>query len=117
MRISDWSSDVCSSDLEGLKDRLQSCRRAIRNAGTQVAGAVAVVGEVEPSRPTRLGVFALDLLALLVVVRRWVDDLQDLVAQDAQLFGVAVLTGLHEAFFGFGADMEGHVVEIGRAHV
>src|SRR3546814_3660902 len=38
MRISDWSSDVCSSDLQGVRFGLRRQRRRQRDGGRGVAG-------------------------------------------------------------------------------
>src|SRR3546814_8369530 len=38
MRISDWSSDVCSSDLEGACQRCLGARRRDRRAGGDAVG-------------------------------------------------------------------------------
>src|SRR3546814_4163459 len=43
MRISDWSSDVCSSDLISLSLNLKTANRAIRAAGGGNRGAAAVL--------------------------------------------------------------------------
>src|SRR3546814_14194620 len=58
MRISDWSSDVCSSDLAGICGSLRPRRNKPRR-GVAIAGAAA-------------GSFALGALALglLVIARR-----------------------------------------------
>src|SRR3546814_7335002 len=38
MRISDWSSDVCSSDLHGWSDRLHHCSDCCRLVSLQADG-------------------------------------------------------------------------------
>src|SRR3546814_12382900 len=64
MRISDWSSDVCSSDLQ--RDRHRECPAADRRAGPRHRGAVlrgtglgrpALAGQLRLHRgaPERLG--------------------------------------------------------------
>src|SRR3546814_16564754 len=40
MRISDWSSDVCSSDLHHAAARRHQRRRALRDGGEGVAGDI-----------------------------------------------------------------------------
>src|SRR3546814_5674410 len=47
MRISDWSSDVCSSDLLGHRVR-ESIQRARRNCRRRRRSYLADVGEYEP---------------------------------------------------------------------
>src|SRR3546814_6370570 len=41
MRISDWSSDVCSSDLDGDRDRQVGCRFVRVQRGEQAGTAAA----------------------------------------------------------------------------
>src|SRR3546814_8640258 len=50
MRISDWSSDVCSSDLRGL---LQQDRRG-RRLGDESEGAIRIRGDHARNRKARL---------------------------------------------------------------
>src|SRR3546814_1591789 len=50
MRISDWSSDVCSSDLRGL---LQQDRRG-RRLGDESEGAILIRGDHARNRKARL---------------------------------------------------------------
>src|SRR3546814_7741490 len=55
MRISDWSSDVCSSDLEhthagrvlALRDLVTPARAPKRDEGSRVVDTAAIVGDVE----------------------------------------------------------------------
>src|SRR3546814_20305841 len=68
MRISDWSSDVCSSDLlhfDNLADRLRlvgctfimGLRDAVADPIAKIARPpVATLPVIEPARPDRLGV-------------------------------------------------------------
>src|SRR3546814_13077863 len=99
MRISDWSSDVCSSDLDGLKavENAQVMRRALAYAKT--FGLLIVQHPEEPSLAggamnggelaTRLGLPGLPRLAEVMMIER---DLRlveipggrDHVAQDRQ---------------------------------
>src|SRR3546814_3504922 len=87
MRISDWSSDVCSSDLR-VGDRAGAAivlqhlvRPGIREAGEQVGGAVAEIGdemavELDQERGATLGdqvagaAQGVDLVALDVDLRQ-----------------------------------------------
>src|SRR3546814_4077691 len=63
MRISDWSSDVCSSDLIGLGPRGQPVQRAVELLRTTVAhelhhsfgGAALQRGDVLRSEERRVG--------------------------------------------------------------
>src|SRR3546814_12758512 len=48
MRISDWSSDVCSSDLDGKR-----CRAATRRAGLSRLAALAIENRRGRERCTR----------------------------------------------------------------
>src|SRR3546814_1343021 len=53
MRISDWSSDVCSSDLEQVAHAIRfEPQRAIQRAGRHV---LEIVGAVVPGRAVHLG--------------------------------------------------------------
>src|SRR3546814_16730921 len=52
MRISDWSSDVCSSDLDYAHHPVEI--RAVLSAAREGVGAGRVVGVVQPHRFTRL---------------------------------------------------------------
>src|SRR3546814_8588430 len=47
MRISDWSSDVCSSDLDKAASQIARIRRLERRVGTALAGAVRRVEILE----------------------------------------------------------------------
>src|SRR3546814_645853 len=51
LRISDWSSDVCSSDLEGLYDRGHVLRRdadtTVRNLDVQEIMTIAPGGDID----------------------------------------------------------------------
>src|SRR3546814_4950845 len=47
MRISDWSSDVCSSDLQGPRPRAPGGRE---QAGRRLEGGVVLVHQGEPRR-------------------------------------------------------------------
>src|SRR3546814_1672453 len=49
MRISDWSSDVCSSDLPTLRDRawVEQQWEAARTKAVDARGAVLVLDEVQ----------------------------------------------------------------------
>src|SRR3546814_18124662 len=62
MRISDWSSDVCSSDLVARMDREEPLRRFDRGR----IFAVHIIGkrahQLRAARPGRIGVLALDLV-------------------------------------------------------
>src|SRR3546814_8647361 len=84
MRISDWSSDVCSSELRTLYDgRLQRYKEVSAAAGI-TASNVSVVDEaavpINPSSPDLLLNLALALLAGVVIaggavfVREQLDD-------------------------------------------
>src|SRR3546814_4296626 len=65
MRISDWSSDVCSSDLEAPEHRRH--RRAFvgRHRGQRLDGAVPAVGQ-DHAAQARHGHFVTVALAVLV---------------------------------------------------
>src|SRR3546814_9420363 len=53
MRISDWSSDVCSSDLHGGHDLLErDAGHAFPDIGHQVARVVGDVQKVDPRAET-----------------------------------------------------------------
>src|SRR3546814_7300707 len=62
MRISDWSSDVCSSDLVARMDREEPLRRFDRGR----IFAVHIIGkrahQLRAARPGRIGVLAFDLV-------------------------------------------------------
>src|SRR3546814_20328851 len=47
MRISDWSSDVCSSDLDKAASQIARIRRLERRVGKALAGAVRRVEILE----------------------------------------------------------------------
>src|SRR3546814_20298357 len=53
MRISDWSSDVCSSDLalQSLNEHIHARRAAVDTDGFHEAEHRAVVGELEKPAP------------------------------------------------------------------
>src|SRR3546814_3943549 len=84
MRISDWSSDVCSSDLRTLYDGLLQRYKEVSAAAGITASNVSVVDEaavpIDPSSPDLLLNLALALLAGVVIaggavfVREQLDD-------------------------------------------
>src|SRR3546814_10328626 len=52
MRISDWSSDVCSSDLEAVRDGKASAMISAGNTGATMASALLRMGRIKGvSRP------------------------------------------------------------------
>src|SRR3546814_15067711 len=57
MRISDWSSDVCSSDLMGMRD--VRALALIPAAGSLLCAASYVVMFTLPGAATSLGIFAI----------------------------------------------------------
>src|SRR3546814_7849495 len=57
MRISDWSSDVCSSDLEWKSGRAENARAA--GAGRQRMGSRSLIGRSAPSFPIPYSPFPL----------------------------------------------------------
>src|SRR3546814_15318477 len=57
MRISDWSSDVCSSDLAADQDRMAALEFG-RNAGARLQGSEVLAGNhpnVDAGPPKRIG--------------------------------------------------------------
>src|SRR3546814_7245775 len=48
MRISDWSSDVCSSDLEALRS---SASNAVKSSAERISGLCRLLRIVEPGLP------------------------------------------------------------------
>src|SRR3546814_17839530 len=66
MRISDWSSDVCSSDLAA----------AVARSAPAMIGAVLIAARVAPLRPLALFAFllveALKIVPVAVIFRRMV---------------------------------------------
>src|SRR3546814_6868525 len=89
MRISDWSSDVCSSDLEiarrfDLRHRLAQPQAGGVDVGDGVAGHALLPGRGEEDRRTVRGA---KVVALAVPRRRVVDleeELQQLAVADAR---------------------------------
>src|SRR3546814_7567427 len=55
MRISDWSSDVCSSDLEGIKESNLDIRQCIERGEVTVEPADSEVVEQEADTHAALG--------------------------------------------------------------
>src|SRR3546814_8210864 len=55
MRISDWSSDVCSSDLHGSAPWYQACCNTPRKAGSSIARPVPIATQVSGSSATVTG--------------------------------------------------------------
>src|SRR3546814_4739544 len=55
MRISDWSSDVCSSDLPGGRFRNESLQEKCRGDGAGI-GSVADIADIGHGRPQHLRV-------------------------------------------------------------
>src|SRR3546814_14872748 len=68
MRISDWSSDVCSSDLAWRADPRQPEARVFR--ATSVLGHVQLAAAAEPCHPLQIGRVAPDLVAVVAPERR-----------------------------------------------
>src|SRR3546814_21059605 len=72
MRISDWSSDVCSSDLQLLATRLGQVDRIPRNTGRPGHAAVLGIAGNEVERAGGVGTdadFLLQKVELVAVVR------------------------------------------------
>src|SRR3546814_7140981 len=108
MRISDWSSDVCSSDLQGRYRMMHraACRVAIAAAVVFAAGA-AGAQQAQPSARARASM----------------EDLQGQNVREITLTqmpgGVLIraeLSGLPEGWHGFHLHQNG-VCALGRAHV
>src|SRR3546814_3468745 len=102
MRISDWSSDVCSSDLRGLADEIAATERAILEAGDglRLDELLAAVGAADPDQ----------VAAQLESLGSRLEELNAAVDEAATAHGDARAT--------FAAlDTDGTSAAIGRAHV
>src|SRR3546814_11174989 len=99
MRISDWSSDVCSSDLAGLR-RLNDGSRNILTVEDPVEYAVEGVGQTQVNAKVGL-TFAAGLRAILrqdpdVVMIGEISDRETAeIAVQASLTGHLVLSTVH----------------------
>src|SRR3546814_4812015 len=126
MRISDWSSDVCSSDLRAAAERERD-----RAAGEEIAALVAAVAAGDVTR--RLSAEGKD--GLFLVMAREINRLTETMNEALTEVG-SVLTALssgdhtrriassHEGIFGpirsdtnSTPDKLAGIVKIGRAHV
>src|SRR3546814_2423881 len=115
MRISDWSSDVCSSDLEPCSEawaesqvalsRLVSAETALRNVGIDIG---AIMAELAQARISGVDTAALEAEAAA---------LQEQVAALAGgVVAAGLRLGLHAPQVRTDDGMGDHQ-EIGRAHV
>src|SRR3546814_3608434 len=103
MRISDWSSDVCSSDLVGIEDR----RIAVRRNRQFV--------DIDGHRALKAGAIAIGVDAarreIVEILRRPVDDDARRVLGDAFIADDAKII---ELFLTKGGDAERHVLQTDR---
>src|SRR3546814_4325321 len=93
MRISDWSSDVCSSDL-GKRNLMFS----IKQAGVPLGGVIAglMVPAVVALAGWRIALFVCSLAILLPTILTWrlSAGLDERPAQKARVFAVPTLGSL-----------------------
>src|SRR3546814_8924287 len=85
MRISDWSSDVCSSDLGGLKEKLLAALR----------GGIRTVIIPEENRKDLADIPKNVTETMKIVPVKWIDEVLDL-ALERPLAPKAVAEGVEE---------------------
>src|SRR3546814_9464627 len=122
MRISDWSSDVCSSDLLGT-DRppppspCKACIRACRSVSHASAGTEASRRSALPYHPLRLFLAPESAVPFDVLTLLWIAAVFLLGGTVKGVIGLGLPTialGLFAATMDIRASM---ALQIGRAHV
>src|SRR3546814_18349561 len=98
MRISDWSSDVCSSDLMGMRD--VRALALIPAAGSLLCAASYVVMFTLPGAATSLGIFAIASFFSSLWYGPGTLAMQRLAGPDAKATALAVALLVHSAKIG-----------------